>query len=118
MTNHRHEDEHPHPDRGPGAEQPDGTAAQPDGTAAPANPEATDDEPAPLDDRQQTRKDVSYSPASERETAAKQSDPVPDRLRDDVDVSRIRAVPGTGGPDDAGDVDLPDIDRADPDAGT
>lgn len=46
------------------------------------------------------------SPGSEDETAAKQADPVPDRVADDVDASQIRAVPGTGGPDDAGDVDV------------
>jgi hypothetical protein len=31
---------------------------------------------------------------------------VPDRVAADVDASQIRAVPGTGGPDDAGDVDV------------
>jgi hypothetical protein len=46
------------------------------------------------------------SPSSENETAAKQADPVPDQVREDVDESQIRAVPGTGGPDDAGDVDV------------
>ncbi len=55
------------------------------------------DEPAPeaLDDEELTRKDTSYSPASERETAAKQDEPVEDVL------------PGTGGPDDSGDLDVP-----------
>jgi hypothetical protein len=46
------------------------------------------------------------SPGSETETAAKQADPIPDRVAGDVDESEIRAVPGTGGPDDAGDVDV------------
>ncbi|GGI44950.1 hypothetical protein BCL57_000718 [Agromyces flavus] len=46
------------------------------------------------------------SPASEAETAAKQADPVPEQVVDDVDARDIRAVPGTGGPDDAGDVDV------------
>lgn len=77
-----------------------------DETGAPANPEAEPGEPAPLSDDEQTRKDVSYSPGSETETAAKQADPLPDGVDDDIDESRIRAVPGTGGPDDAGDVDL------------
>jgi hypothetical protein len=77
------------------------------------NPETTSAEPAPLDDTEQTRKDVSYSPGSEAETAAKQSDPLPDGIDDDIDETRIRAVPGTGGPDDAGDVDLDpeDVER-------
>lgn len=46
------------------------------------------------------------SPGSENETAAKQSDPLPERVADDVDETEVRAVPGTGGPDDAGDVDV------------
>jgi hypothetical protein len=46
------------------------------------------------------------SPGSEAETAAKQADPLPDRVAADVDASEVRAVPGTGGPDDAGDVDV------------
>lgn len=50
--------------------------------------------------------DERTSPSSENETAAKQADPAPDRVADDVDESQIRAVPGTGGPDDAGDVDV------------
>ncbi|MGR0221808.1 hypothetical protein [Agromyces sp. ZXT2-6] len=50
--------------------------------------------------------DERTSPSSENETAAKQGDPVPDRVADDLDESQIRAVPGTGGPDDSGDVDV------------
>lgn len=84
-----------------------------DETAAQRNPEAKPGDPAPLTDAAQTRKDVSYSPASEAETAAKQADPVPDSLDEDIDPARIRAVPGTGGPDDAGDVDVApeEVDR-------
>ncbi|RZS68738.1 hypothetical protein EV187_1174 [Agromyces ramosus] len=78
----------------------------PDETAARRNPDAGADDPAPLTDAEQARKDVSYSPGSEDETAAKQRDPLPDGLDEDIDASRVRAVPGTGGPDDAGDVDL------------
>jgi hypothetical protein len=63
---------------------------------------STDDVPGantnPDDDR--------TSPGSEAETAAKQADPIPERVADEVDESEIRAVPGTGGPDDAGDVDV------------
>ena len=80
----------------------------PDETGNRPNPESGTAEPAPLDDVEQTRKDVSYSPGSETETAAKQEDPLPDAVADDeeIDASRIKTVPGTGGPDDAGDVDL------------
>jgi hypothetical protein len=52
-------------------------------------------------------KDTSYSPSSERESAAGQ-----DRQRDrsdlqadGIDPSRVVAAPGTGGADDAGDVE-------------
>jgi hypothetical protein len=80
----------------------------PDETGRRPNPESGSSEPAPLDDAEQTRKDVSYSPGSEAETAAKQDDPLPDAVAHDADIdtTRINAVPGTGGPDDAGDVDL------------
>jgi hypothetical protein len=78
----------------------------PDETGARPNPDAGGGGAAPLTDPEQTRKDVSYSPGSETETAAKQPDPLPEGIDDDIDASRIRAVPGTGGPDDAGDVEL------------
>lgn len=52
------------------------------------------------------RKDMSYSPASETETRAKQQDPLPDTLDDDIDRDAINVVPGTGGPDDFGDIDV------------
>jgi len=74
--------------------------------AARPNPEAVEAEPAPLGDADLVRKDVSESPGSERETAAKQRDPLPEGVDDEIDASQIRAVPGTGGPDDVGDVDV------------
>lgn len=67
-------------------------------------------EAAPLDDAEQTRKDRSESPGSESETRAKQEDGLPDGVDDDIDRSAIRAVPGTGGPDDEGDVDVDPAD--------
>jgi hypothetical protein len=84
-----------------------------DETAEPRNPATGPGDAAPLSDAEQTRKDVSESPASETETAAKQADPLPDGVDDDIDESRIRAVPGTGGPDDTGDVELglEEVDR-------
>jgi hypothetical protein len=63
---------------------------------------------APLDDERQTEKDVSYSPASDRETAERQKSPAQSPATDDVDAD-VTTLPGTGGPDDSGDVD------ADPD---
>ncbi|WP_238706999.1 hypothetical protein [Microbacterium lushaniae] len=59
-----------------------------------------------LPESQAVRKDMSYSPASESDTQHKQDDPLPDTIDDDIDPDDIRAVPGTGGPDDVGDVDV------------
>ena len=49
---------------------------------------------------------ASHSPGSEAETAAKQDGSLPEEIDDDIDASRVNAVPGTGGPDDAGDVEV------------
>lgn len=76
-----------------------------DENRAAENPEAKTSEPSPLNDRQQRRKDVAYTPSSETETAAKQDIDSAD-LDDGIDPRDVRAVPGTGGPDDAGDVDV------------
>ncbi|WP_205789253.1 hypothetical protein [Microbacterium sp. CPCC 204701] len=64
--------------------------------------------PAPtgLSERESLRKDTSYSPASETETQEKQRNAVPDTVDADIDPDDVRAVPGTGGPDDTGDVDV------------
>jgi hypothetical protein len=62
--------------------------------------------PAPLSETEQVRKDITYSPASEAETQHKQDDPLPETVDDDISASDVRAVPGTGGPDDVGDVDV------------
>ena len=60
----------------------------------------------PMTESQQVRRDMSYSPASETETARKQADPVPETIDADIATEDVRAVPGTGGPDDVGDVDV------------
>ncbi|WP_239453315.1 MULTISPECIES: hypothetical protein [Microbacterium] len=60
----------------------------------------------PLTEQQSLRKDMSYSPASETETQRKQDDPLPDTIDADIDADDVRVVPGTGGPDDVGDVDV------------
>lgn len=46
-----------------------------------------------------------YSPASESETQAKQDAPANPR-DPDVDPDAVKVLPGTGGPDDPGDVVL------------
>ena len=61
-----------------------------------------------MDDDEQTRKDTSYSPASERETAEKQ---------EDYRGQRPAVLPGTGGPDDSGDLDTATEDLHMPDRG-
>ena len=54
------------------------------------------------------QKDESYSPSSGQETEAAQESPRgSEHLADpDIDAAAVKAVPGTGGPDDAGEVDV------------
>ncbi|GAB3616437.1 hypothetical protein GCM10027416_09940 [Okibacterium endophyticum] len=61
-----------------------------------------------LDDSEQVRKDTSYSPSSDAETAARQSGAPGGAIADDIDESDVTLAPGTGGPDDTGDVDVDD----------
>jgi hypothetical protein len=80
-----------------------------EGEQGPPAPERPHDLPRPADDLPGANTDTAdtrTSPGSETETMEKQADPIPDRVAADVDESQIRAVPGTGGPDDAGDVDV------------
>lgn len=57
-----------------------------------------------LSDKRQTEKDTSYSPASDRETEAKQDG---QRTHADPEAAgRATVLPGTGGPDDVGDVEV------------
>ncbi|TDN92580.1 hypothetical protein [Microbacterium sp. BK668] len=59
-----------------------------------------------LSESDAVRKDETYSPASETETQAKQADPLPDSLDEDIDPDQVLVTPGTGGPDDVGDVEV------------
>ena len=60
-----------------------------------------------LNDRQQTGKDMSYSPSSARETEELQDAPDSAALDDaDIDPDDVKVLPGTGGPDDVGDIDV------------
>lgn len=63
-----------------------------------------------LSDADAVEKDPTYSPASETETERKQDDPLPETIDDDIDPDDIRVVPGTGGPDDVGDIDVDPAD--------
>jgi hypothetical protein len=58
-----------------------------------------------LSDQELTEKDTSYSPASEAETQAKQDDPVPETVEPGA-ADRMKVAPGTGGPDDPGDIEV------------
>ncbi|WP_258034384.1 hypothetical protein [Microbacterium sp. CJ77] len=82
----------------------------PEDTARFAAGETENLAPAPtvggLSEADAVRKDRSYSPASESETESKQQDPLPDTIDDDIDPDDVRVVPGTGGPDDVGDIDV------------
>ena len=59
----------------------------------------------PLAEPDAVRKDMRYTPGSDTETREKQDEAAtsPD---DDVPDDRIRTRPGTGGPDDVGDVEV------------
>ncbi|GMA27420.1 hypothetical protein [Arenivirga flava] len=65
-----------------------------------------------LGERERREKDRAESPGSERETRAKQDDPpaYDDPAHDDIDESQVRIAPGTGGPDDVGDVEVDERD--------
>ena len=58
-------------------------------------------------EREQRAADTSYSPSSEREMDASQTQQRDraDLEEDGIDPTRIVAAPGTGGADDAGDVE-------------
>jgi hypothetical protein len=80
-----------------------------EGEEGPPPPQRPQELPRPEDDipgANTDTDDTRTSPGSETETIEKQADPMPDRVAADVDESQVRAVPGTGGPDDAGDVDV------------
>ena len=62
-----------------------------------------------IGDTEQTRKDTSYSPASETETQAKQDGSRPPAIDPDA-AAKVKVAPGTGGPDDVGDVDVNEED--------
>ncbi len=58
-------------------------------------------------------KDMLYSPQSEREQQSMQSRPVGSSEAvkdDDIDVDQVQTLPGTGGPDDVGEVEVDPAD--------
>jgi hypothetical protein len=73
-----------------------------------------DDDSRGLSDEELTRKDMKYSPGSDRETSELQGAPDDSPATDDVPRERVGNLPGTGGPDDTGDVMPPDEERDEP----
>jgi hypothetical protein len=67
-----------------------------------------DVEQGDLGDDALTRKDQTYSPSSGRETEELQHDAGGSAALDDpeIDSSRVTSLPGTGGPDDVGEIDI------------
>lgn len=62
-----------------------------------------------LNEHESVEKDTATSTLSERDTAAKQDSPVESSFTasdPDVDASAISVLPGTGGPDDVGDIEV------------
>ena len=49
---------------------------------------------------------MKYNSASETETDQKPDEPLQETIDRDVDAGKVRAMPGTGGPDDEGDVEV------------
>lgn len=67
--------------------------------------------PPPTNPSEGGTADAATSPGSESETARKQDGPtLPAGVDDDIDADDVRVVPGTGGPDDVGDVDVDPAD--------
>jgi hypothetical protein len=57
-------------------------------------------------------RDMEYSPASDTDTEQKQSQES-EALRDPEVADAVKVLPGTGGPDDVGEIVLPESDDAD-----
>jgi hypothetical protein len=52
-------------------------------------------------------KDTTYSPSSDAETAIRQEDQSTTATADsEVDDKAVKVLPGTGGPDDVGDIEV------------
>jgi hypothetical protein len=63
-------------------------------------------------DNDQVRRDTAYSPSSEREMRSRDEEPQGSAALDDDDINPddVNVLPGTGGPDDVGDVDVDEDD--------
>ena len=64
-------------------------------------------------DKSNLEKDTSYTPASDSDTEALQNTTVPPTTGasdPEVDYDKVKTLPGTGGPDDEGDIEI-DLDE-------
>lgn len=61
-----------------------------------------------LSEKETLEKDMSYSPSSERDDDVLEEEAVTDSdaVDGDMDSSEILVLPGTGGPDDVGDIEV------------
>ncbi|SMQ71433.1 hypothetical protein SAMN06295943_2349 [Agreia sp. VKM Ac-1783] len=61
-----------------------------------------------LSSEEDLEKDTSYSPSSERDDEVLENEAVTDSdaVDADLDASEILVLPGTGGPDDVGDIEV------------
>ncbi|WP_378147769.1 hypothetical protein ACFJGV_06590 [Cnuibacter sp. UC19_7] len=59
-------------------------------------------------DEDTVEKDMSYSPSSGVETERAQADPADSKALDDDDIDQdaVKSLPGEGGPDDVGEIDV------------
>jgi hypothetical protein len=79
----------------------------PSGTVPSGDPVRNAPTHGDLNDKEQTGKDMSYSPSSGRETEELQESPDSQALDDsDIDAENVNLLPGTGGPDDVGDIEV------------
>lgn len=51
-------------------------------------------------------KDINYSPASDTDTKRLQDQESPALNDEEIDESAVKTLPGTGGPDDEGDIEV------------
>ena len=51
-------------------------------------------------------KDTNYSPASDTDTKRLQNQDSPAFDDEEIDESAVKSLPGTGGPDDEGDIEV------------
>jgi hypothetical protein len=63
-------------------------------------------------DDEQVKRDTSYSPSSEREMQARHDEPQGSVALEDDDINPddVKVLPGTGGPDDVGDIEVSEDD--------